>query len=178
MAGRIEKLLIKEVGQRVTQDQVLYEVYSEQLLTLEQEYLIALQQAQEPGQQEKHNQKFLEAAEKKLTLFGLTKPQIDELDKTKTTDSRIAFLAPVSGIVVRVDATEGQYVSEGTSLYRIERLDKIWVEADLYPKEATLIKKGDLVEVVVSGFENTPGYKFAVDQGTQSFKVTSQYVSF
>ena len=156
VAGRIEKLAIKEVGQRVSQGQVLYEVYSEQLLTLEQEYLLARQQAQELGQKENRYQNFLAAAEKKLLLFGLNKTQIAELVKTKKTDSRIEFLAPVSGIVARVDATEGQYVSEGSSLYRIERLDKIWIEADLYPKETAFIKKGDIVDVVVSGFENSP----------------------
>ena len=55
---------------------------------------------------------------------------------------------------VSIDVAEGQYVSEGSSLYRIERLDKIWVEVDLYPKETSLVKKGDVVEVIVSGFEN------------------------
>ena len=154
VAGRIEKLSIKEIGQRVTQGQVLYEVYSEQLLTLEQEYLLAWQQAEELGQQEKRYQTFLEGAEKKLILFGLSKTQIAELGRTKRTDSRIAFSAPASGIIADVYATEGQYVSEGSSLYRIERLDKIWVEADLYPKEVAFIKKGDMVDVVVSGFEN------------------------
>ena len=133
---------------------LLYEIYSEQLLTLEQEYLLALRQAQELGQKENRYQNFLAASEKKLLLFGLTKRQIAELGTTKKTDSRIEFLAPVSGIVARIDATEGQYVSEGSSLYRIERLDKIWVEADLYPTETAFIKNGDRVDVVVSGFEN------------------------
>ncbi len=155
VAGRIEKLAIKEIGQRVAQGQMLYEIYSEQLLTLEQEYLLAQRQVQELGQRENRYRSFLEAAEKKLVLFGLSKPQIAELSKTARTDSRISFLAPASGIVVRVDASEGQYVSEGSPLYRIERLDKIWVEAELYPQEIAFIKKGDIVDVVVPGLENT-----------------------
>ena len=155
VAGRIERLAIREVGEKITQGQVLYEVYSEQLLTLEQEYLLALQQTQELGQQEKRYQGFLNAAEKKLILVGVSAARIQGLAKSKKTESTIAFLAPVSGIAARIDATEGQYVSEGSPLYRIERLDKIWVEADLYPKEAGLIKRGDLVDIVISGFENT-----------------------
>ena len=154
VAGRIERLAIREVGEKITQGQVLYEVYSEQLLTLEQEYLLALQQTQELGQQEKRYQGFLNAAEKKLILVGVSAAQIQSLAKSKKTESTIAFLAPVSGIAARIDATEGQYVSEGSPLYRIERLDKIWVEADLYPKESGLIKRGDLVDIVISGFEN------------------------
>ena len=155
VSGRIEKLAIKEVGQHVSQGQVLYEIYSEQLLTLEMEYLLASQQAQELGRQEKRYEEFLDAAEKKLILFGLTKSQLVELSKTKKTESKIAFLSTVSGIVVRVEATEGQYVSEGSPLYRIERLDKIWVEADLYPKETSFVKKGDVVDVVISGSKSS-----------------------
>ena len=152
--GRVEKLFFKEVGQRITKGQILYEIYSEQLLTLEQEYLMALQQAKEIGTSENRYQKFLEAAEKKLLLFGLSRLQLDQLRESKKADSRVTFLSPVTGVVARIDVAEGQYVSEGSSLYRIERLDKIWVEVDLYPKETSLVKKGDVVEVIVSGFEN------------------------
>ena len=152
--GRVEKLFFKEVGQRITKGQILYEIYSEQLLTLEQEYLMALQQAKEIGTSENRYQKFLEAAEKKLLLFGLSRLQLDQLRESKKADSRVTFLSPVTGVVARIDVAEGQYVSEGSSLYRIERLDKIWVEVDLYPKETSLVKKGDVVDVIVSGFEN------------------------
>ncbi len=153
--GRIERLAIKEVGQRIYQGQVLYELYSEQLLTFEKEYLLALQQTKEfPDDTRYHS--FLDAAVKKLLLVGLSNAQIIALGSTKNPNSRIAFLSPVSGVVARIDASEGQYVSEGSALYRIERLDKIWVEAEVYPAEAALIETGDIVEVVITGFENDP----------------------
>ena len=150
--GRIEKLYFKEVGQRVVRGEKLYEIYSEPLLTLQQEYLLAFRQFEEL--KEKRYESFLKASERKLGLFGMTKEQVGELAKRKKADSRITFLAPVSGIITRTDATEGQYVSEGGSLYRIEKLDQVWVEAELYQGESSLVKTGDVVRVQISGFEN------------------------
>ncbi len=152
--GRIEKLYFKETGQRIVQGQALYEIYSEPLLTLQREYLLALRQFEELKEQ--RYESFLKASEKKLILFGMTKDQVTQLAQRKKTDSRITFLSPVSGIIARIDATEGQYVSEGSALYRIEKLDQIWMEAELYPGESSLVKIGDVVRVQVNGFENEP----------------------
>ncbi len=152
--GRIEKLFFKEVGQRVNKGQALYEVYSESLLTLQQEYLLAIHQLEEL--KTPRYESFVTSSEKKLILFGMTKEQIRLLAQQKKISSRITFLAPTEGIIARIDVTEGQYVSEGSALYRIEQLDQIWVEAELYPAESTLVKIGDVVRVQVNGFESTP----------------------
>jgi len=151
--GRIERLFFKEVGQRVMQGEPLYEIYSEQLLTLQQEFLLAKRQAEEL--KEKRYESFLISSEKKLLLFGMSRDQIGALSKQKRSNSRITFIAPVSGIIARIDITEGQYVSEGSALYRIEKLDKVWVEAELYSSETSLVKIGDRVKVQVNGFENS-----------------------
>jgi membrane fusion protein, copper/silver efflux system len=154
VSGRIEKLFFKEVGQLVNQGQALYEVYSESLLTLQQEYLLAIRQFEEL--KSPRYESFVSSSEKKLLLFGMTKEQIVRLSKQKKTDSRITFLAPAAGVIARIDVTEGQYVSEGSALYRIEKLDQIWVEAELYPGESTLVKTGDVIRVQVNGFESEP----------------------
>ena len=146
--GRIEVLHVKEVGQQVVQGQALYQLYSEQLLTLQQEYVLALKQAE--AIKEDRYQTFVTSAEKKLLLFGMTKNQIENLAKKKVVDSRIIFFAPASGVVKSVDVNEGQYVSEGALLYRIEKLDKLWMEAELYPGEAQYIKLGDPVNVSIT----------------------------
>lgn len=41
-------------------------------------------------------------------------------------------------------------------MYAIDKLDKVWIEAELYSGEAKLVKKGDKVQVAVAGFENEP----------------------
>jgi Cu(I)/Ag(I) efflux system membrane fusion protein len=174
VAGRIEKLYFKEVGRKVDKGAPLYEIYSEQLMTLQQEYLLALRQFE--TLKEQRYESFVKAAERKLILYGMTTSQVNQLAERKRTDQRITFLAPSTGVVARIDATEGQYISEGGPLYRIEKLDNIWVEADLYPGESSLVKTGDIVRVQVNGFERSPvegKVTFLSPQYQQGSQITS-----
>lgn len=155
--GRIEKLFIKETGQTVQKGQPLYELYSEELLTLQREYLLALKQNQELGQENPRFASFLEAARQKLLLFGLTQNQVIALSGNKNLNARVTFVAPSAGVVTDLAVAEGQYVSEGAILYRLSKLSRIWVEAELYPQEITQVQAGDQVHVAVQGFaENVP----------------------
>jgi membrane fusion protein, copper/silver efflux system len=155
-AGRIEKLLVKETGLAIQKGQPLYELYSETLITLQREFLLAKEQNDALGSTEKRYKSFLEAAQRKLILFGLTNTQIEALEKSKHAQNRITFLAPASGIVTEISVSEGQYVSEGAALFRIENTSNLWLEAELYPHEAALAKVGDMINITVAGFENQP----------------------
>ena len=155
-AGRIERLYVKETGEQVRKGQPLYELYSEELLSLQREYLLALEQYKALGEQEPRFASFLEAARKKLLLYGLTEKQIEQLGRSGKLEPRVTFLAPAAGVVTDIAVTEGQYVAEGGVLYRLGDLSKIWVEAELYPQEVQRIKRGDLVQVNVQGFGMQP----------------------
>ncbi|MBC5774680.1 efflux RND transporter periplasmic adaptor subunit [Pontibacter sp. KCTC 32443] len=155
-AGRIEKLYLKESGQTIKKGQPLYELYSEELLTLQREYLLSLAQNRELGKENPRFASFLEAAKKKLLLYGLTEGQIRNLARTGQVSSRITFVAPAGGVVTEVAAAEGQYVAEGGVLYRLGKLGKIWVEAELYPQEVVNVKEGDPIKVSVEGFGQEP----------------------
>jgi len=151
--GRVEKLFIKETGRLIKAGEPLYELYSEELLTYQREYLLAQEQYAALGKNEKRYESFLKAAEKKLLLYGLTSKQVDQLGKTKAIQPRITFLSPASGIVTEINSVEGQYISEGSLLYRVENLNQLWIEAELYPEEAALLKTGDKVNATITGFE-------------------------
>lgn len=151
-AGRVERLFIKETGRSVKQGEPLYELYSENLLTLQREYLLTKEQFETLGKQEPRYESFFKASERKLLLYGLTQRQIGQLN-SKSLQPRVTFVAPASGIVTEIQVTEGQYIAEGSILYRIENIDKLWVEAELYPHETAYIKTGDKVNLRISGFE-------------------------
>jgi Cu(I)/Ag(I) efflux system membrane fusion protein len=150
VAGRIEKLFVKETGKRVVRGQPLYTLYSETLLTLQQEYLLAKEQYESLGQGQKRYKDFLGAAERKLLLYGLTGKQIAELSGRSSLRPQVTFLAPATGIVTEINTAEGQYVNEGGSLYKIEDISTLWVEAELYPHETSLVKVGDKVKLSVA----------------------------
>lgn len=153
-AGRIEKLFIKETGRIVHKGEPLYELYSETLLTLQREFLLAKEQYESLGKNEVRYESFLKASEKKLSLFGLSKKQIEQLSQSKSVQQHITFLAPAGGMVTEISAAEGQYIPEGAPLFKVENINTLWLEAELYPRETALVKIGDKISVSVGGYES------------------------
>ncbi|MBX2893880.1 MAG: efflux RND transporter periplasmic adaptor subunit [Cyclobacteriaceae bacterium] len=151
VAGRVERLFIKETGKQIIEGQPLYEIYSENLLTLQHEFLLAHAQAKEMNDRYKS---FETAARKKLILYGLTEAQIDNLASAGIKDPRFTFLAPASGSIRSIAVQEGQTVAEGTPLYEIENLKKLRIEAELFADEVDLVKIGDKLTIKVDGFES------------------------
>jgi len=146
ISGRVEVMHVKETGMEVRKGQPLYRIYSEELLTLQQEYLLMEEQARKL-----QGGRFLElaaAARQKLALLGQTPAQIDELKRSGKTDPYVTFVSPASGTVVELLITEGQYVDEGSLLMRLEGFDRLWVEADIYPQEAAGIQPGSILHVL------------------------------
>ncbi|MDQ2658604.1 MAG: efflux RND transporter periplasmic adaptor subunit, partial [Bacteroidota bacterium] len=121
------------------------------LLTLAQEYLLAKEQYEALGNTENRYKTFLDAAERKLLLIGRTRNQIRQLTRAGTPNARMTFLAPASGVVSEIAATDGQYVGEGTTLYRIDAVNTLWIEADLYANELSRVDIGDKISVRVAG---------------------------
>lgn len=155
VAGRVEKLFVRETGRSLRVGEPFLELYSEDLRTFQQEYLLALDQAKAMGGEARHEQ-FVRSSQKKLLRYGLTEKQVDELGRTRTLSERIIFMAPAGGTVVSLSVTEGQYVDEGMPLYRVEDFRQLWVEADLYPEESDRITRGQAITVKIAGSEDKP----------------------
>lgn len=155
VAGRIEVLYVKETGVKVIKDQALYKIYSEQLATLQQEYLVAVAQLKQFPDDDKFQQ-IEKAAKQKLLLYDQSESQLQQLIRSQKTDPYVTYPAPVSGVVAELQITEGQYVAEGGTIMRLEGYNSLWVEADVYPAEASAIKIGQVVKVIMPGWENQP----------------------
>lgn len=174
-AGRIEKLYVKETGRTIQKGEPLYQLYSEQLLTLQREFLLVKEQYETLGSTEKRYKSFYDAAKRKLLLYGLTEGQVSKLGESKAVQNSITLLSPATGVVTEVSAAEGQYVSEGTSLMKIENIGKLWLEAELYPNETLLAKVGDQIKVRVSGY-GTESVDARIDFLSPEFRANSQIV--
>ncbi|MFC0321201.1 MULTISPECIES: efflux RND transporter periplasmic adaptor subunit [Olivibacter] len=155
VAGRIEELYVKETGVSVGKGQAIYKIYSEELLTLQEEYLMALAQSAQFNN-DRRFQDIHKASKQKLILYGQSDTQIKHLADTKRTNPYITYYAPQSGKVSEISITEGQYVSEGATLLQLESYQRLWVEADVYPSEIGQIKEGQTLKVMVAGWENDP----------------------
>lgn len=153
--GRVDVLYVKQTGVPVRKGQPLYKIYSEQLSTLQQEYLVMAAQARSFPDDQRFQQ-MEKAARQKLLLYGQTGGQVQELLRSQKTNPYVTYLAPASGIVAELSITEGQYVPEGGNIMRLEGYGEIWVEADVYPSEAKKVQVGQQVKVVVAGYEDQP----------------------
>ena len=172
--GRIDKLFVKEIGLQVSSGQPLFQIYSEELQTLQQDYL--LQMRQERAFPAENIYKTLkEAARNKLKLFGYSNAQILTLEKSAKVSPLITVYSKASGVVQEIAVTEGQYVAEGSPIIRLENFNSLWVEADVYPSEAGALKVGSSVKVSVEGQpEQAARISFispALEASTQLLKV-------
>lgn len=175
-AGRIEKLFVRETGRQVAKGQALFQIYSEELQTLQQDYLLQLKQvAAFPD--EKIYQSMREAARNKLRLFGYSDSQIRALNGGSKTSPLLTVYSPASGIVAELNISEGQYVAEGSPVLKLENFDQLWLEMDVYPNEIAGLRLGTPVKVSVNGInagEQTLNIDFIspqMDPSTQILKV-------
>lgn len=131
--GWIEKLFVNSVGDPVNQGQALYTLYSPQLVNAQEELLIALKRA---------NNSLINAAKERLLALQLPISYIQELEKTRKAKQTITFYAPQSGVIETLNIREGFYVEPGNTLMSIGQLQQVWVEANVFERDAAFVKSG------------------------------------
>lgn len=176
VSGRIEVLFVKQTGVSVTKGQPLYKIYSEELASLQKEYLLAAAQVRAFPEDVRFRQ-IEQAAKQKLKLYDLSESQISHLLQTGKAEPYITYTATNNATVSEFAVTEGQYVSEGGTIMRLEVYDPLWVEAIIYPAEASKVRIGQTLKVVIPGWENEPQpmvIQFispALEEGRQLLKI-------
>ncbi|GGC61710.1 RND transporter [Pedobacter quisquiliarum] len=155
VAGRIDRLYVRQTGEPVSKGQPLYQIYSEDLVTLQQEFLLATEQAAQFPEDKTFAQLLL-AARQKLILYGQSAGQIRLLQQKRKANPNITIFAAETGTVAELSVTEGQYVAEGSPLLKLESYNSLWVEADIYASELGNIKAGQQLRVQIPGWEDQP----------------------
>lgn len=162
--GWIEKVYVNYVGQPVKQGQKLFEIYSPQLVTTQQEYLDALDYAEKLSTSPYPDIKgrarsLLEASRRRLAYWDIAESQIDNLEKTRKPRRTLTVVSPVTGMVVeKMDqALEGMQAKAGMNLYEIVDLSTIWVEADIFENQIPWLKTGQTARLE---FPYQPGRKY------------------
>ena len=138
--GWIEKLYVKAEGDPVEKGQPLYSLYSPQLVNAQEELLIALK---------RNNGSLVTAAKDRLKALQLSAGLIKELEQTKKVQQTITFYSPQAGVVDGLKIREGFYVKPGDTLLSIGKLDQVWVEAEVFERDAALIKEGLPVSMIL-----------------------------
>lgn len=155
LGGYITKLYVTETGQPVKKGQLLFTLYSPELFAAQQEYLLARESRAAGGSG--RGEYLVRAAEKKLELWGVTRTQLDALARRGTPIEDMPFHAPTGGYVIEKNVVEGAAVTPGQRLFRIAALDRVWVEAEVYEADLSLMAKGQRATITLS---YVPGKSF------------------
>jgi membrane fusion protein, copper/silver efflux system len=149
--GRIEKLYFKNTGETVKQGDVLYEIYSEELLSTFREYVMALEKENQSSDVQVDYSKLREAAKNKLLLWGLTESQIKSLATSPETRPTVPILSKTNGTVTKINVKQGEYVTMGMDLFELTDFSNLWVEAQLFANEIQDFSYNDEAMVRISG---------------------------
>ena len=145
--GWIEKLYVDFVGEKVKKGQPLFDIYSPELVSAQEEYLLAYRQysnVRDSNYADIHQsaKRLLDAANKRLQYWDLRPYQIEKLRRTGMVNKTLTVYSPASGVVIKKIAFEGHNVKAGEHLYEIADLSKVWVDVDVYEYDLPWIQKG------------------------------------
>ncbi len=160
--GWIEVLRVSTTGSVVKKDDILLSIYSPQLVSSQEEYLLALHNFQvlknSPYEEIRRGaEELVNSARERLRLLDVPDHQIHELEVTRQIKKRIHIHSPFDGTVIKVGVREGQYVTPQTELYMLADLSRVWVYVDVYEEDLPWIKLGDIGEMTVRA---VPGRTF------------------
>jgi Cu(I)/Ag(I) efflux system membrane fusion protein/cobalt-zinc-cadmium efflux system membrane fusion protein len=162
-AGWIRKVYADATGELVRKGQPLFTIYSPDLVTTEQEYLLAkknqalLQESSVAGVASGAASLF-ESARQRLLQWQISESEIAQLDATGQVITDLTINSPVSGYITEKNALPNQYVQPETRLYTVADLSEVWVYAQVFQNDAGKIKPGDPAEVTLDAY---PGKVFA-----------------
>lgn len=143
--GRIEKLLVNFTGEYVKKGQVIAHVYSPDLVTAQQELFEA--QKLEGGQS-----LFFKAAINKLKNWKLSDNQIEKTLELGVPQENFPVRAETSGFVGERMVSEGDYITKGAGIFKINDLSKVWVLFDVYESDLSWITTGSEIKYSFSAF--------------------------
>ena len=168
--GWIEKLSANFTGKYVKKGDLLAEVYSPELVALEQELLNLYRWQKNQARVSSANQTtvskmmasdtsaLISAAQKKLQFFDLTKKQIDALTKANYVRKTVSLYSPVTGYIVSKDVFQGARFMPGEKIMQIADLGTVWLMADVYQNMLGHLKLGQAAKIKLSYFY--PGKSF------------------
>jgi len=139
--GWIEKLMVKSEGERVKKGQLLFEVYSPELVNAEEEYLQALGSG---------SRRLIPASKERLLALGISEKQIATLRRTRKVEQYVQVYAPQNGIIDKLNVREGMFVMPSKEVMSLADLSSVWLLAEVFEKQADWIKTGQSADVKLS----------------------------
>jgi Cu(I)/Ag(I) efflux system membrane fusion protein len=139
--GWIENLTVKSEGERLKQDERVFDLYSPELVNAQQEFVTALSSA---------NKSLIRASKSRLAALGVSDGQIKQIEKTRQTKQHISVYAPQDGVVSSLMVREGMFVKPSMNVMSLGDLSSVWLLAEVFERQAQWVSVGQAAEVKLS----------------------------
>jgi len=135
--GFVERIYVDFVGKPVRRGEPLFAFYSPELLSLQNEYLLAVKMRKElaSGSLAGSGEELVESARERLKLWDVPDRVLEELERTGKPQKALTMVSPMSGVVTKKDVVHGHKLSAGDMPYEITDLSEVWVLADVYESD-------------------------------------------
>jgi RND family efflux transporter MFP subunit len=157
--GWIEKVQVNYIGEPVHKGDILFEIYSPQLVTTQMEYLSNLQYVKKlaaGGEADavQRARSLLEATRERLGFWDITADQISALERNGKATRTLKVYSPVSGIVISKmsDSLEGAKVMPGMNIYKIADLSTVWAQIQVYEDQVKHLALGQTAQLTLDAF--------------------------
>ena len=162
IGGWIEDLYVDFTGRYVRQGEPLLTIYSPELVSTQEEYLIALRAKRDLVKSPfpevaGSGYSLAESAKRRLKLWDISDDQIKTLEESGQAKKTLTLYSPFSGFVLEKAAYKGMNVMPGVALFKLADLSVVWLIADVYEYELPFIRLGQQASVQLS---YTPGEIF------------------
>lgn len=160
--GWIEKVFVDFTGKFIRKGQPLISIYSPELVSTQEEYLIALKAKKYISGTPYSDissgaDSLIEATRRRLLLWDISEEQIKRLEEKGIVQKSLILYSPLDGFVLEKEGFEGMYVTPETKLYTVADLSNVWVYADIYEYEIPLLRIGQSAIINLSYY---PGEVF------------------
>lgn len=158
--GWIEEAHVATVGERVSEGDVLFEIYSPELVTAQWEYISAIEYAERLRDRDAHEdavrqaESLMAAARERLRSWDITPRQIEALERTREPSRTVEFVSPVSGFLVDKtgDSLEGLRLTAGMTVLKFANHDTLWIEVEFHEHDVRHLREGQRVAVTIDAF--------------------------
>jgi multidrug efflux pump subunit AcrA (membrane-fusion protein) len=186
IAGFIDQVFVDYVGQLIKKGQPLFTLYSPELVSTQEEYLIARRGEKMLGSSQfaevtQGSQSLLRSTCERLKLWDINDEQIKKLEETGEVSRTLTFYSPVTGFVTARKAFPQTSVTPDTELYTVSDFSTVWANAEIFEYEVPYVKVGQNAGMQLSYY---PGKKWngrvsfiypTVDAATRTVRVRIEF---
>lgn len=183
--GWIQKSHIHSIGQKIAQGQVIYEIYSPELIMQQKEYLRFLERRnqilQTVGdvrfQENEYVMNLLTELSRERSKFlyeNVSLESVQRFEDSKMPIDVAKIVAAESGVVTRINARAGTLVTPSETLFTLANVARVWVDITLYPDQASQVKAGDEVSIKVAHGESVKARLEQVNPVAENNKVIAR----